>query len=111
VDEQQSWAGAGTKIPHARTVRPTVEGYPVLFDGEFVLRMNVRGECAVHGDFLVVMRQLFISCRLLCKSIASVALKKGEFRLSLIFCGAYESRYKHPNDDVFTLKLRIYIPQ
>src|ERR1700676_2488631 len=96
VDEQQSWAGAGTKIPHARTVRPTVEGYSVLFDGEFLLRMNVRGECAVHGDFLVVMRQLFISCRLLCKSIASVALVKGEFRLSLIFCGGVLTHLETP---------------
>jgi hypothetical protein len=57
----------------------------VLFGGKIVLQIGRRVQCAVCGDFVVAMRQLFSGYLLLYKSIASVAFVKGEFRLSLIF--------------------------
>ena len=57
----------------------------MLFDVELVLRITVGGECAVHGDFWVRPDNFLSATGFYPSSIASVALVKGGFRLSLLF--------------------------
>jgi hypothetical protein len=85
VDQQQSGARAGAQIPHARTLAFNVERYPVLLDGEFVLWIDACVQWALHGDFLLAMRQLFLGSDLLYKSIASVAFVRESFGSPLFF--------------------------
>lgn len=60
----------------------------MFFNIEFVLRINVCGECAVHGDCLGETRQLFVGCGLLSKKYRLCRLSEGRVSALPSFFGA-----------------------
>src|SRR5208282_6369786 len=51
MDQQQSRPGASAEIAHTRAFPSDVQGGPVFFDGEFVLRVDAGVQCTVHEMF------------------------------------------------------------